>query len=88
MTRANLNEMAAKAETKEELSAMIARAQKEALSYRPLRLASMLAYTAAQIVKDEPDQFVRLALSSIFNGLSKELMEGVTQHPNAVERPQ
>ncbi|WP_212258962.1 hypothetical protein [Bradyrhizobium liaoningense] len=59
---------------------MVEKAKDDALNYRPLKLASVLAFTSVQVVGDDP--FARLALAGILTGLAKELYEGV---PNVVE---
>lgn len=67
--------------TQAEFDALVEQARSEALNYRPLKLASVLAYTAVQIVGDD-NQFARLALAGILTGLAKELRDSV---PNVVE---
>ncbi|MET3359235.1 MULTISPECIES: hypothetical protein [Bradyrhizobium] len=67
--------------TQAEFDAMVEQARSEALNYRPLKLASVLAFTSVQVVGDD-NQFARLALAGILTGLAKELRDGV---PNVVE---
>ncbi|MCK1679404.1 hypothetical protein IVA87_08010 [Bradyrhizobium sp. 147] len=66
--------------TQAEFDAMVEQARTDALNYRPLKLAAVLAFTSVQIVGD--DQFARLALAGILTGLAKELRDSV---PNVVE---
>lgn len=68
--------------TQAEYDAMVEQARTEALNYRPLKLAAVLAFTSVQVVGE--NQFARLALAGILTGLAKELRDGVT---NVVELP-
>lgn len=67
--------------TQAEFDALVEQARSEAMSYKPLKLASVLAFTSVQVVGDD-NPFARLALAGILTGLAKELRESV---PGVVE---